>query len=111
MNTLASPKSVHGAAKTEELERYSGIKGDKRRELLDRWGLQSRSAITWIEIWSATGLEADQPRELWADLQTPLLDNKEVSQITGISVYTINAGRRKDNYPTLFPNPSDLAQL
>lgn len=97
MNTLASPKSVLGAAKTEELERYSGIKGDKRRELLDRCGLQIRSAITWIEI--------------WADLQTPLLDNKEVSQITGISVYTINAGRRKDNYPTLFPNPSDLAQL
>lgn len=108
MNNFASPNSLPGITTTVELERYLGIKGDKRRELLAFWRFQSSSTITWAEIWSAIGLEATQPRKLWADLQIPLLDNKEVSQITGISVDTINVWCRKDKYPKFFPRPFRL---
>lgn len=108
MNTFGSPNSLPGITTTVELERYLGIKGDKRRELLAFWGFQSSSTITWAEIWSAMGLEATQPRKLWADLQIPLLDIKEVSQITGTSVDTINVWCRKDKYPKFFPRPFRL---
>ena len=108
MNTPTTPKLIPGTATTEELERYFGIKGDKRRALFSGRGLQSNCPKTWSEIWLAIGLEAVQPRKLWTDLQTPLLDNKDVSRITGTSVGTINAWCHKENYPKLFPRPIRL---
>ena len=53
MSAPTSPKLAPGTATTEELERYFGIKGGKRRVLFVRWGLQCNSPISWSEIWSA----------------------------------------------------------
>ena len=64
--------------------------------------------MSWSELWSSMGLEPAQHKKLWGDLQTPLRDNKEVSQITGISVGAINAWCNEDNYPERFPPPIRL---
>lgn len=85
MIRTSEPQNVPGTASIEEIERYFGIKGDKRRDLFAGWSLPSNCPTAWSEIWSAMGLEATQPRKLWADLQVPLLNTKEVSQTTGIS--------------------------
>lgn len=108
MIRTSTPKNVSGTATIDELERFLRISGDKRRELFADWGLRSNCSTAWSEIWSAMGLEATQPRKLWADLQTPLLENKEVARIIGVSVETINDWCNKENYPKLFPPPIRL---
>lgn len=108
MIRTSKPQNVPGTATIEEIERYFGIKGDKRRDLFADWGLPSNAPTAWSEIWSAMGLEAKQPRKLWATLQAPLLNPKEVCQITGISVGTINDWCNKGKYPNLFPHPIRL---
>ncbi|WP_138924245.1 helix-turn-helix transcriptional regulator [Sulfitobacter sp. BSw21498] len=108
MIKTSTPKLDPGTATIEQIEGYFGIKGDKRREVFAAWGFPSNASTAWSEIWAAMGLNQTQARKLWADLQTPLLDNKEVSRITGISVGTINDWCNKEKYPTFFPPPIRL---
>jgi predicted DNA-binding transcriptional regulator AlpA len=108
MNRSSISKLNPVTATTAELEKYLGIKCDKRRELFASWGFHCNRSTTWSEIWSAIGLKAEQPKTLWADLQMPLLDNKAVSEITGTSVGTINSWCKDGKYPILFPHPIRL---
>ena len=76
MNSSSTLPLSPSTATTAEFQRYFGIKADKRRELFALWGFQANCPTKWSEIWSAIGLKANQPKALWDDLQTPLLDNK-----------------------------------
>ena len=108
MMKTSATEHYSGTATIEEIERYLRVKGDKRRELFAYWGLPSNRSMSWSELWSSMGLEPIQHKKLWGDLQAPLLDNKEVSQITGISVGAINAWCNKEEYPDNFPPPIRL---
>lgn len=108
MMKASATEHYSGTATIEEIEQYLRVKGDKRRELFAYWGLSSNRSMSWSELWSSMGLEPTQHKKLWGDLQIPLRDNKEVSQITGISVGAINALCNEDNYPERFPPPIRL---
>lgn len=108
MMKTSATEHYSGTATIEEIERYLRVKGDKRREIFAYWGLPSNRSMSWSELWSSMGLEPTQHKKLWGDLQTPLWDNKKVSQITGISVGAINAWCNKDKYPERFPPPIRL---
>lgn len=93
-----------GIATTQEIEVYLGVKGDKRRELFLIWGVLNHRKVLWSEIWSSIGLDAIQYEDLWQDLKMPLWNSKEVTELTGISVRTINLWYKKEKYPEHFPH-------
>lgn len=104
----ARGKTGFDRATLVEVETFLRVKEDKRRALLNSWGLGGMQSVAWRELWACLGLDQDQPERIHKELKEPLLLPIQVAAILGLSVDTVNIWCRTNAYPKGFPRPIRL---